>query len=139
MLTDSAAFAFAFAVAAALSLSSGAIASRACGSLNTTSSRHYQYNLLDLRWDSGDPSKQDQLATIAASLSDGATPLYECNAEWPESWAGWYMGGSSSIIWSDCIWTGAGAGKDETVSFAVDWRSKIMYLSHTFACSDRAG
>lgn len=119
-------------------LASGASAARACGNVNSTSSRNYQYNLLDLRWDSADPSEQDQFATISASLGDGAYPLYECNAEWPEPWAGWYMGGTN-IIWSDCIWTGAGAGKDKTVSFAVDWKSKIMYLSHTFTCSDRPG
>ncbi|OIW34164.1 hypothetical protein CONLIGDRAFT_659839 [Coniochaeta ligniaria NRRL 30616] len=113
-------------------------AARVCGSLNSTSPRNYQYNLLELRWDSADPSKQDQFATISASLSDSTYPLYECNVEWPESWAGWYMGGTN-IIWSDCIWTGAGAGKDKTVSFAVDWKSKTMYLSHTFACSDRSG
>ena len=87
------------------SLSSGAAAARACGSLNNTAPRTYQYNLLELRWDSADPSKQDQFATISASLSDGFYPLYECNVEWPESWAGWYMGGKD-IIWSDCIWTG---------------------------------
>lgn len=127
-----------FVIATAVALSSGAVAARACGSLNSTSPRSYQYKMLELRWDSADPSAQDQFATISASLGDGNTPLYECNAEWPESWAGWFMGGSN-IIWSDCIWTGAGSGKDKTVSFAVDWRSKTMYLSHTFACSDRSG
>jgi len=127
-----------FVLATVASLLTGAVAARACGSLNSTSSRSYQYNLLDLRWDSADPSKQDQFATISASLGDGASPLYECNVEWPESWAGWYSGGSN-VIWSDCIWTGAGAGKDKTVSFAVDWKNRTMYLSHTFACSDRTG
>lgn len=124
-------------VAVAL-LSSGSTAARACGSLNGTSPMTYQYNLLELRWDSADPSKQNQFATISANLGDGFYPLYECNAEWPESWAGRYMGGTS-IIWSDCIATGAGLTKDETVSFAVDWRNRTMYLSHTFACSDRSG
>ncbi|KAB5518074.1 hypothetical protein GE09DRAFT_978613 [Coniochaeta sp. 2T2.1] len=121
-----------------VSLTTGATASRPCGSLNNTSSRNFVYNLLELRWDSADPNAKDKFATISAQLSDGMYPLYECNAEWPESWAGWYLGGSN-IIWSDCIWTGASAGKDKTVSFAVDWKSKTMYLSHTFACSDRAG
>jgi hypothetical protein len=92
-----------------------------------------------LRYDSPDPSKKNGLATIAASLqSSTGTPLYECVAQWPESWAGWYKGGSEPV-WGDCIFTGAGIGADDTVTFAVDWKNKTMYLSHTFACSDRPG
>jgi hypothetical protein len=119
------------AFATALLLSSGADAARACA--NGT----YQFRLGDVRYDSADQSTQ--FATIAASLSyTGGTPLYECNAQWPESWAGWYEGGSN-VIWGDCIWTGAGAGYDTAVSFAVDWKGRTMYLSHTFACSDKLG
>ncbi|KAK0621702.1 hypothetical protein B0T17DRAFT_300502 [Bombardia bombarda] len=126
----------ALAVVAFSSLHSGAVnGSRVCGSTPGT----YQTRLIDLRWDGADPSKGNQFATFAASLGNGATPLYECNSQWPEAWAGWYEGGNSSIIWSDCIWTGAGSGPDKTVSFALDWRTKIMYMSHTFACSDKRG
>lgn len=122
--------------AAVVLLSSGATAARVCGAGANSS---FLTRLSALRWDSADPNNGNQLATIAASLTDSKSPLYplyECNAEWPEAWNGWYKGGND-IIWSDCIWTGAGAGKDETVSFAVDWKNKTMYLSHTFACSDR--
>lgn len=125
------------ATAAAVVLSpSGAYAARSCDGSTAAS---FQYRLGDVRYDSPDPSKANGLATIAASLqSTSQTPLYECVGQWPESWAGWYDGGSS-LIWGDCIWTGAGAGQDETVSFAVDWKSKTMYLAHTFACSNKQG
>ncbi|KAK0702191.1 hypothetical protein B0H67DRAFT_455401, partial [Lasiosphaeris hirsuta] len=105
------------------------------GNGTTTS---FQYRVVDARYDSADPSRKGSLATIAASLGNSASPLYECVAQWPESWAGWYEGGHD-IIWSDCIWNGAGSGQDKTVSFAVDWKKKVMYLSHTFACSDKKG
>ncbi|KAK3356571.1 hypothetical protein B0T25DRAFT_589151 [Lasiosphaeria hispida] len=121
--------------AAAISVPLGAAAARVCGNGTTTS---FQYRVVDARYDSADPSRNSSLATIAASLGSSASPLYECVAQWPESWAGWYEGGRN-IIWSDCIWNGAGSGQDKTVSFAVDWKKKLMYLSHTFACSDKKG
>ncbi|KAK4150821.1 hypothetical protein C8A00DRAFT_17694 [Chaetomidium leptoderma] len=128
------AFSFALATATFL-LSSGANAARQCAG----SSGGFQHHLGDVRYDSPDPNKVNGLSTIAASLlSGGRTPLYECVGQWPEEWQGWYEGGSN-LIWADCIYTGAGLGDDETVSFAVDWKSKTMYLSHTFACSDQKG
>ncbi|KAK3689767.1 hypothetical protein B0T22DRAFT_499394 [Podospora appendiculata] len=124
------------ALAAASLLSGTAYAARVCG----TGTGTFQYRLLDLRYDSPDPSKNNGLSTVAASLGSSTTPLYECVVQWPEAWAGWYKGGNGTdIIWSDCIWTGAGAGSDTTVSFAVDWRKKIAYVAHTFACSDKQG
>ncbi|AEO63837.1 8a6155d9-adbd-4eaf-95f6-142ba3150200 [Thermothielavioides terrestris] len=124
-----------FALSTAL-LPSRALAARPC---NGSSSGSFEYRLGDVRYDGPDPSKVNGLSTIAASLqNDYQTPLYECVAEWPEAWAGWYEGGSNPI-WADCIFTGAGLGQDETVSFAVDWKAKTMYLAHTFACSDKQG
>ncbi|KAK3303752.1 uncharacterized protein B0T15DRAFT_577029 [Chaetomium strumarium] len=111
----------------------GAYAARPCAG---SSGGSFQYPLGELRYDSPDPTKADGLSTIAASL--GRTPLHECVAQWPESWAGWYEGGSK-LIWADCIFTGAAFTQDETVSFAVDWKNKTMYLAHTFACSDQQG
>jgi hypothetical protein len=111
----------------------GAYAARPCAG---SSGGSFQYPLGDVRYDSPDPSKADGLSTIAASL--GRTPLHECVAQWPESWVGWYEGGSN-LVWADCIFTGAGFTQDETVSFAVDWKNKTMYLAHTFACSDNQG
>lgn len=112
-------------------LPAGADAARPC---NGTGS--YQYPMGDVRYDSPDPNKGNGLSTIAASL--GPVPLYECVSQWPESWAGRYEGGSE-LIWADCIWTGAGFGQDESVSFAVDWETKTMYLSHVFDCSNQEG
>ncbi|KAK5655223.1 hypothetical protein OQA88_6122 [Cercophora sp. LCS_1] len=111
-----------------------ASAARVCG--NGTSV--FQHRIIEVRYDGADPARETKVATIAASLSNSGTPLYECVAQWPEDWAGWYQGGNE-IIWSDCIWTGAGFGQDDTVSFAVDWKNKTIYLSHTFACSDKRG
>ncbi|KAK3291176.1 uncharacterized protein B0H64DRAFT_427232 [Chaetomium fimeti] len=126
----------ALATAATLCLPFGVNAARPCGGADGGS---FQYRLGDVRYDGPDPSKNNDLATIAASLqSNTQTPLYECVGQWPEAWAGWYQGGSN-LIWADCIWTGAGTGQDDTVSFAVDWENKTMYLAHTFACSDQEG
>ncbi len=120
------------AFATALWLSSfGADAARSCA--NGT----YQFRLGDVRYDSADQTTE--FATIAASLSyNGGSPIHECDGQWPGTWGGWYQGGSN-IIWGDCIWTGAGASYDDAVSFAVDWKNRLMYLAHTFTCSDRPG
>lgn len=126
---------FAFATAATLLLPPGARASRPCSDPSET----FQYRLGDVRYDGPDPSKDNGLSTIAASLqSSTQTPLYECVAQWPEEWAGWYEGGNNPV-WGDCIWTGAGAGQDDTVSFAVDWKTKTLYVALTFSCSDMEG
>jgi hypothetical protein len=127
---------FVFATAATVLLPFGAHAARSCDSATSGS---FQTRLGDVRYDSPDPSKANGLSTIAASLqSSGGTPLYECVAQWPEAWAGRYEGGSN-LIWADCIFTGAGTGQDDTVSFAVDWKSKTMYLAQTFTCSNKQG
>jgi len=107
-----------------------------------SSATNYQYRVLEARYDGPDPIKNNSIATVAVSLSSSSTPLYECVAQWPEAWAGFYPGhdgGAGDIIWSDCIWTGAGFGADKTVSFAADWNTKTVYISHTFTCSDRQG
>ncbi|KAK4164400.1 hypothetical protein QBC43DRAFT_288998 [Cladorrhinum sp. PSN259] len=113
------------------------LAARNCAT-SSTAATTFQYRILEARYDGPDPAKANNLSTIAVSLGTSATPLYECVVQWPESWAGWYQGGSN-IIWSDCIWTGAGNGADKTVSFAVDWAAKNLYLAHTFDCSNKAG
>ncbi len=123
--------------AATAFLSAGVSAARACGGTAATAGS-YTHRVLLLRYDGPDPQKADNLSTIALALSNSATPLYECVAQWPEHWAGWYEGGDK-IIWGDCIFTGAGSGADKTVSFAVDWKTRVLYLSHAFACSDKRG
>ncbi|KAI1077114.1 hypothetical protein F5B20DRAFT_553234 [Whalleya microplaca] len=123
------------ACATALSLP-GANAARACGS--TTAPSTYQWSVGAARYDGAIPSDTNGSATVAVSIVPGNRPmgtLFECVAEWPESWAGWYEDGSD-IIWSDCIWAGNGLTYDTTVSFALDWKNRTMYVSHTFACSD---
>jgi hypothetical protein len=127
---------FVLATAVALLLPSGAHAARPCDS---TDGGTFQYPLGDVRYDGPDPAQDNNLSTIAATLRGSTgTPLYECVGQWPEAWAGWYEGGSSPI-WADCIYTGAGLGPDNTVSFAVDWKTKTMYLAHGFTCSDQEG
>ncbi|KAK3368477.1 hypothetical protein B0H63DRAFT_534716 [Podospora didyma] len=121
---------------AALVFATAANAARVCGTTGTAPT--FQYRLLEVRYDGPDPDKANGLSTIAVSLGTSTTPLYECVAQWPEAWAGWYEGGGN-IIWADCIGTGAGTGADKTVSFAVDWKTKNLHLSHTFACSDKKG
>ncbi|KAI1799430.1 hypothetical protein F4811DRAFT_106598 [Daldinia bambusicola] len=124
---------------AALSLTRGAIASRACGS-GTNVSSQYQWHVGAARYDGAEPGKKDS-ATIAVSIAPGNQTMgtfFECVAEWPESWEGWYEDGN--IIWSDCIWAGNGRTYDTAVSFALDWRNnRTMYISHTYACSDNQG
>jgi len=126
-------------LAAVAVFSSGANCARVCGNGTSPSAGSFQYRLVDVRYDGPDPSKELGVSTIAVGLGTASgTPLYECVAQWPESWAGWYEGGNSAI-WSDCIWTGAGFGQDKTVSFAVDWRNKTLYVAHSFDCSDKLG
>ncbi|KAH9987436.1 hypothetical protein F4779DRAFT_284989 [Xylariaceae sp. FL0662B] len=116
---------------------SGANAARACG--NTATPSTYQWSVGAARYDgavSGDTA--ESTATVAISIVPGNRPMgtfFECVAEWPVSWAGWYEYGDK-IIWSDCIWAGNGLTYDTTVSFALDWKNRTMYVSHTFACSD---
>ena len=117
----------------------GVLAARSCAAVGTTAtSGNFVLRLLELRYDGPDPTKNNNISTIAVALGTATTPLHECVAQWPESWAGWYEGGSS-IIWTDCIGTGAGFGADKTVSFAMDWKTKKAYLSHSFDCSDKRG
>ncbi|KAI0813602.1 hypothetical protein GGR55DRAFT_635045 [Xylaria sp. FL0064] len=113
-----------------------AAADRACSS---TASSSYLWRVSDARFDGADPSITDAKAVVAVSIIPNTTnTFFECVAEWPESWAGWSPV-DGNIIWSDCIWSGAGPTLDTTVSFALDWKNRTMYLSHTFACSDKKG
>ena len=81
---------FALATAAGLHLPYGVNAARPCGG---TTGGSFQYRLGDVRYDGPDPAKNNDLATIAASLQGNTgTPLYECVGQWPETWAGWYQG-----------------------------------------------
>ncbi|KAL7624105.1 hypothetical protein AAE478_005662 [Parahypoxylon ruwenzoriense] len=125
------------AFATALSLTSGANAARACGNAAEAS---YQWRLGAARYDGADPGRSDGSATVAISIVPGNRTMgtfFECVAEWPESWAGWYEDGN--IIWSDCIWAGNGPAYDTAVAFAFDQKNQTMYISHTFDCSDKKG
>lgn len=126
------------AFATTLSLVSGAKAARVCGN-DTAASPTYTWRIGDAKYDGVKPSNQNGLATIAVSIaSNPGRAVFECIAEWPESWAGWYEGGSN-IVWSDCIWTASGPTYDKTMSFAVDWKNGTMYFSHSYPCTDRPG
>ncbi|KAI1386027.1 uncharacterized protein F4822DRAFT_360675 [Hypoxylon trugodes] len=126
------------AFAAAILLASGADADRACGSANASST--YQWRLGAARYDGPEPGDSNGSATVAFSIVPGSSTMgtfFECVAEWPESWQGWYEDGN--IIWSDCIWAGNGRTYDTAVSFATDWKNRTLYISHTFPCSDAKG
>ncbi|KAI0903329.1 hypothetical protein F4823DRAFT_299681 [Ustulina deusta] len=113
-----------------------ATADRECSS-NVSSS--YLWRVSDARFDGADPSVSDGRAVVAVSIIPSTTStFFECVAEWPESWAGWSPV-DGNIIWSDCIWSGAGPTLDTAVAFALDWKNRTMYLSHTFSCSDQKG
>ncbi|TRX90599.1 hypothetical protein FHL15_008572 [Xylaria flabelliformis] len=92
-------------------------ADRACSS-NVSPS--YLWRVSDARFDGASPNVSNGKAVVAVS----------------KSWAGFVDG---NIIWSDCIWSGAGPTLDRAVAFAVDWKNRTMYLSHTFSCSDKNG
>ncbi|KAK0614663.1 hypothetical protein B0T14DRAFT_438455 [Immersiella caudata] len=126
------------ALAATAFLSCIVEGARVCGNGTSPASGSFQHNLIDVRYDGPDPDKDLGVSTIAVALGSGSTPIYECVAQWPEAWGGWYEGGSNAI-WSDCIGTGAGFGQDKTVSFSVDWKTKTIRLTHSFDCSDRQG
>ncbi|KAI1762691.1 hypothetical protein GGR53DRAFT_532229 [Hypoxylon sp. FL1150] len=125
--------------ALSLSLAAGATAARVCGA---NSSSTYQWTVGDARYDGADPSVASSTSTVAFSIVPGTgtgyATFFECMGEWPEAWGGWYEGGDK-LIWGDCIWAGNGPNSDTTVSFALDWKNRTMYLSHTYACSDIEG
>jgi len=113
---------------------SGTLAARTCAP-----GAQFLWNIGDIRYDGADKSKNGaKSATFAASVMPRGGTMQECVAEWPETWAGWYDGGSD-IIWSDCIWTGAGGRLDKSISFAVDWKAKTLYLAHTYDCARETG
>ncbi|KAI0402268.1 hypothetical protein F4802DRAFT_576522 [Xylaria palmicola] len=110
-------------------------ADRACSS----SSSSYLWRVSDARFDGADPTVGDGKAVVAVSIIPNTTnTFFECVAEWPETWAG-RSPADGNIIWGDCIWSGAGPTLDTAVAFALDWKTRDMYLSHTFACSDNKG
>ncbi|KAI1742799.1 hypothetical protein F4680DRAFT_463765 [Xylaria scruposa] len=107
-------------------------ADRACSS---NASLSYLWRVSDARFDG--PSDPSGKAVVAVSIIPNTTnTFFECVSEWEESWAGFKDG---NIIWSDCIWSGAGPTLDRAVAFAVDWKNRTMYLSHTYSCSDKKG
>ncbi|KAL2256146.1 hypothetical protein VTK26DRAFT_2117 [Humicola hyalothermophila] len=110
----------------------GAHAARPC------TTQQFQLRILDVRYDGANPADNNDLATIAVGLSTSTTPLYECVAQWPEEWGGFYKA-SNKPIWAECIYTGANLAPDSAVSFAVDWENRVMYLGHTFECQDQPG
>lgn len=123
------------ALGAGLSLLAGADAVRACAATSG-----YPWKIGDVRYDGADP-KGNGNAIVAVSMSPDSgryAAFFECVGEWPEGWAGFYQGGSNPV-WADCIWAQNGPDLDNTVSFAMDWRNRTMYLSHTYSCSDRPG
>ncbi|KAI8962791.1 hypothetical protein F5Y11DRAFT_347146 [Daldinia sp. FL1419] len=120
-----------------LTFTSGVVASRECGT-SANSPSEYQWRVGAARYDGSESGKEGP-ATIAISIAPGNRTMgtfFECVAEWPESWGGWYEDGN--IIWGDCIWAGNGRTYDTAVSFAVDWKNNhTMYISHTYTCSDK--
>lgn len=127
-----------FSALAALALPlPSALAARQCS--NATAST--------LSWRVGDGRYDvtaDGLSVVALSISPGTTgTIFECVSQWPSAWAGWDKASGSNAdgapVWSDCIWTGNGGSSDRTVSFALDWTTKKLWLAHTFACSDKKG
>jgi hypothetical protein len=109
-------------------LATGALAARACGTTGFT------WRVLDARYDSA----EDGTAAVSVSIAPGNIgSFFECHAEWPAAWAGWYD--KNSIVWGDCIWTGAGPTYDKSISFAVDWKNQTMYLAHVYTCSNKNG
>ncbi|KAI0206572.1 hypothetical protein F4808DRAFT_466587 [Astrocystis sublimbata] len=123
-------------VSGAVLLAKLASADRACTSDPAPS---YLWRVGDARFDGAAPDAEGGKAVVAVSIIPGTTnSFFECVAEWPESWAGWSPE-DGNIIWGDCIWSGAGPTYDTAVAFAVDWKNRTMYLSHTFPCSDKNG
>ncbi|OTB03258.1 hypothetical protein M426DRAFT_12842 [Hypoxylon sp. CI-4A] len=122
------------AIATVLSLASRALASRACGA-NANST--YEWQLGAARYDESDGTATIALSIVPGDRAQGT--FFECVAEWPVSWAGWYSEASNQILWNDCIWAGNGQTYDTTVSSAVDWKNRVVYISHTYDCSDQEG
>lgn len=109
-------------------------AARSCA--NSTS----PWTLSDFRYQGPDPTTRGSGpdAVVSAYLSPGrGNTLYSCIAQWPESWNGRVNGSENgALIWADCYWTGPGDNAEDSVSFAVDWKTKTFYMANSFTCSD---
>ena len=114
----------------ALSLLSGATAARNCGAAGASPT--YRWSVRDFRYDA--PATANDDASVSVVLSP-STNLHSCLGSWPEASAGRSEG---RLIWSDCIWTGPSDTQEYTVSFALDWKTKMAYVAHTYQCSDAA-
>lgn len=124
-------------LAPALLSLSGVLAARTCS--NETTAATVQWRQGDVSFDGAEPNSKTGFATIAISVQpEGRGAVYECVAQWPESWQG-YVADSSAPLWSDCVWTGSGPTLDTTTSFAVDWKTKTLYFSHSYGCSSAEG
>ena len=117
----------------------GAIAARTCGTgTGAGTDPTYQWTVNDWRYDGPDPKQKDTTAIVRTTLTPGGTrTLFTCFSQWPDAWGGLSENGTA-LVWNDCVWTGPGDTSDVTVSFAMDWKTRTVYVSHTFVCSDAA-
>jgi hypothetical protein len=112
-------------------------AARSCASST------YPWTLSDFRFQSPDPTTPGSGTDVVVSayLTPGprGNTLFSCLAQWPGSWNGRVNGSeTSALIWADCQWTGPSDTMEDSVSFALDWKAKKLFMSHSFTCSDAA-
>ncbi len=115
----------------------------AFGLMGATASRSCPEPLLPIAWvisewtyDAPDPTAPGRAATDAAVglyLTTGRTD-FSCFGSWPDGWDGWAERGET-LIWYACD-VNRGRKDDETVSFAMDWKTRTIHTAHAYTCSD---
>ncbi|KAK3322743.1 hypothetical protein B0H66DRAFT_555135 [Apodospora peruviana] len=105
-------------------------ASRPCNSPNTP----IKWTLGEFTYDAPDKTSPDTVVGLYLTTSTGTD--YSCYGAWrPESSAGFLESSNTTIIWFPCV-NSKGRAIDRTVSFAMDWRRKVLRAAHMFDCSN---
>jgi len=108
----------------------GVLAQRECTAKTT-----YNWNVIDVQY--SQPTSSSASVYAGLELAEEPGTDFECYTEWPvASWDGWYEGGDR-LVWAPCTNSPAGTNLENAVSIAVDWRSRVLFVAHTFLCSDR--
>ena len=117
----------------------GVLATRPCTGASSTAA--IKWTVSEFTYDAPDRSARGRYAVdaiVGLYLSD-----YSCYAQWPEAWSGRTApegaqsgeNSTQSLIWFPCI-NSRGRSVDETVSFALDWKTSELHVANMYICAD---
>ncbi|KAK0609556.1 hypothetical protein B0T17DRAFT_621606 [Bombardia bombarda] len=110
------------------------LATRPCG----VTIEPFPWTISEWTYDGPDTSLQGRASTdaVVGMYLTTDRSQYSCLGMWPEPWGGRTEDGKA-VLWHACI-NNFQTGKlvDEEVSFALDWKKRILYAAHLFVCGD---